>query len=81
MSKKTISKTNIKKVLDILEETYPEAECALDHVNVFQLLVAVVLSAQTTDVSVNKVTPALFAKYPDAEHLAAAEQADVGEIV
>ena len=81
MSKKTISKTNIKKVLDILEETYPEAECALDHVNVFQLLVAVVLSAQTTDVSVNKVTPALFAKYPDAEHLAAAEQADVAEII
>ncbi len=81
MSKKTISKTNIKKVLDILEETYPEAECALDHVNVFQLLVAVVLSAQTTDVSVNKVTPALFAKYPDAEQLAAAEQADVAEII
>ena len=52
-------------VLDILEETYPEAECALDHRNVFELVVAVALSAQTTDVSVNKVTPMLFEKYPD----------------
>ena len=81
MSKKTISKTDILKVLDILEEIYPDAECALDHVNVFQLLVAVVLSAQTTDVSVNKVTPALFAKYPDPEHLAEADQSDVAEII
>ena len=81
MSKNTISKTDILKVLDILEETYPDAECALDHVNVFQLLVAVVLSAQTTDVSVNKVTPALFAKYPDAAHLAEAQQSDVMEII
>ena len=58
-----VKEQDINKILDILEETYPEAECALDHINVFQLLVAVVLSAQTTDKSVNKVTPVLFEKY------------------
>lgn len=68
-------------VLDILEETYPEAECALDHRNVFELVVAVALSAQTTDVSVNKVTPMLFEKYPDAAALADANQEDVIDII
>ncbi|MEE1037545.1 MAG: endonuclease III [Eubacterium sp.] len=68
-------------VLDILEETYPEAECALDHKNVFELVVAVALSAQTTDVSVNKVTPKLFEKYPNAEDLAKANQEDVIDII
>ena len=53
-----IEKEKIKEVLDILEDTYPEAECALDHKDVFQLIVAVALSAQTTDKSVNLVTPA-----------------------
>ena len=71
----------IKEVLDILEDTYPEAECALDHQNVFQLIVAVALSAQTTDKSVNLVTPALFEKYPDAEALAAAEPEEVSEYI
>lgn len=68
-------------VLDILEETYPEAECALNHNDVFELLVAVALSAQTTDVSVNKVTPMLFEKYPDAYAMAEAKQDDVIEII
>ena len=81
MDKKTINKNDIPKVLDILEETYPDAECALDHYNVFELLVAVVLSAQTTDVSVNKVTPELFSKYPDAKALSEANQDDVMEII
>ena len=71
----------IKEVLDILEDTYPEAECALDHQDVFQLIVAVALSAQTTDKSVNLVTPALFEKYPDAEALAAAEPEEVSEYI
>lgn len=71
----------IKEVLDILEDTYPEAECALDHQNVFQLIVAVALSAQTTDKSVNLVTPALFEKYPDAEALGAAEPEEVSEYI
>ena len=62
-----LEKDKIKEVLDKLEEAYPEAECALHHQNVFQLIVAVALSAQTTDKSVNVVTPALFERYPDAE--------------
>lgn len=76
-----IEKEKIKEVLDILENTYPEAECALDHGDVFQLIVAVALSAQTTDKSVNQVTPALFAAYPDAEALAAAEPEEVAEYI
>lgn len=74
-------KDRVNKVLDILEETYPEAECALEHRNVFQLLVAVALSAQTTDVSVNKVTPDLFEKYPTAYELAQADENDVIDII
>ena len=58
-----VKDSDINKILDILEETYPEAECALKHVNTYQLIVAVVLSAQTTDKAVNLVTPALFEKY------------------
>lgn len=72
---------DIKTILDILENTYPEAECALDHINVFQLIVAVALSAQTTDKSVNLVTPALFERYPDAYALAAAEPDEVPEYI
>ena len=71
-----VKSENIKEILDRLEAQYPEAECALDHQNVFQLIVAVALSAQTTDKSVNQVTPDLFAKYPDAVSLAAAEPAE-----
>ncbi|MFR4218657.1 MAG: endonuclease III domain-containing protein, partial [[Clostridium] innocuum] len=48
------------EILDILEEMFPDAHCELEHKNPFELLVAVVLSAQTTDAAVNKVTPALF---------------------
>ncbi len=76
-----MQKEDIIQVLDILAETYPEAKCALDHVNTFELLVAVVLSAQTTDKSVNRVSPQLFAKYPDAKSLSAAKQEDVEEII
>ena len=76
-----MQKNDIIRTLDILAETYPDAKCALDHVNVFQLLVAVVLSAQTTDKSVNKVTPELFERYPDAASLAEADQRSVEEII
>ena len=76
-----VKSENIKEILDRLEAQYPEAECALDHQNVFQLIVAVALSAQTTDKSVNQVTPDLFAKYPDAVSLAAAEPAEVEEYI
>lgn len=56
-----------------LAETYPEATCELDHSNAFELLVATILSAQCTDARVNLVTPVLFARYPTAEDLAAAD--------
>jgi endonuclease-3 len=64
-----------------LAELYPDAVCELDHGNAFELLVATILSAQTTDVRVNMVTPTLFARYPDAYALAAANPRDVEEIV
>ncbi len=76
-----MEKEKVNKILDILEETYPEAECALRHKNVFELIIAVALSAQTTDVSVNKVTPALFEAYPDAKALSSASQEDVQKYI
>lgn len=78
---KRIKKEQTADVINKLEMMHPEAACALDHRSRFELLVAVVLSAQTTDVSVNKVTPALFERYPDPESLAAADPADVAEII
>jgi len=69
------------QLYDILAATYPDAHCALDHANPFQLLVATILSAQCTDKRVNMVTPSLFARYPDAAALAAARQEDVEEII
>jgi endonuclease-3 len=65
----------------ILAETYPDAHCELNFENPFQLLVATVLSAQTTDVRVNLTTPELFAKYPGPEELAAANPEDVEAIL
>lgn len=64
-----------------LKTLYPRASIALRYETDFQLLVAVILSAQTTDVGVNKVTPALFERYPTPEALAAADPADVEAIV
>ena len=72
---------DIKLILDRLEENYPDAECALVHQNVYQLIVAVALSAQTTDKSVNIITPALFEKYPTAADLAVAEVGEVEEYI
>lgn len=64
-------------VLARLQELHPDAHCDLDHRNAFELLCATVLSAQTTDVAVNKLTPALFARYPNAAALAKAEPAEL----
>jgi endonuclease III len=60
---------------------YPDAHCELDFTNPFELLIATVLSAQTTDVRVNMVTPTLFAKYPTPADLASANRADVEAII
>jgi len=72
---------DVPATLARLEATYPDAHCELDHADAFQLLVATVLSAQSTDVGVNKATPALFAAYPDARALAAADGEDVERLV
>ena len=60
---------------------YPDARCELDHRNAYELLTATILSAQTTDVRVNLVTPALFARYPVPADLAAADPSEVGELI
>ena len=74
-------RTHAALVLDRLLERYPDAHCALDFTNPFELLCATILSAQCTDKRVNMVTPALFARYPDARALAAARQEDVEELI
>lgn len=64
-----------------LERRYGPVECFLDHENPFRLTIAVLLSAQTTDAQVNKVTPELFEKWPDPERLAGASYAEVCEAI
>ncbi|MBR0114944.1 MAG: endonuclease III [Firmicutes bacterium] len=76
-----LDKKEIEELVQRMMEAYPDARCALDHGDRFQLLVAVVLSAQTTDISVNKVTPALFAKAPDAFAMAAMPEEEISEII
>ena len=68
-------------IINALNELYPDAHCELNYRNDFELLIAVSLSAQTTDVRVNSVTPELFSRYPGPKELAEAEQADVEEII
>ncbi len=65
----------------LLGELYPDAHCELDHADPLQLLVATVLSAQSTDRRVNTVTPVLFARYPDAAALAGADRAELEELI
>jgi len=70
-----------RKISRILAETYPDARCELDFENPFQLIVAVVLSAQCTDVRVNMTTPDLFARYPTPEDMAVANPAELEELI
>lgn len=65
----------------ILTERHPDARCELDHGSPLQLLVATILSAQCTDERVNQVTPALFARYPSAADYAAADRAELEELI
>ncbi len=64
-----------------LRRAHPDAHCELDHENAFQLIVATVLSAQSTDVAVNRVTPELFRRYPTPQKLAKADPASVQELL
>ncbi len=74
-------KQRAKKILSLLKKEYPQAKTALTHKNPFQLLVAVILSAQCTDKQVNKVTPSLFAKYKTPEDFANAPLEDLQHAV
>lgn len=76
-----LSKKKVAEAVKILEEMYPMADCELQFGSVFQLLVAVVLSAQTTDKSVNKVTEVLFASHPDAKAIAAMAEDELQQIL
>ena len=81
MPRKTKAQERAPETYRRLRVIHPDAHCELVHATPFQLLVATVLSAQTTDVLVNKVTPHLFARYPDARTLAAADPAEVGRFL
>jgi endonuclease III len=70
-----------RKINRILAETYPDARCELDFDGPFQLIAAVVLSAQCTDVRVNLTTPALFARYPTPDDMAAADPAELEALI
>ena len=70
---KAKKKARTEEIIRRLHVEHPDAHCALDHRNAYELLVATILSAQCTDERVNQVTPALFEKYPDARALAVAE--------
>ena len=74
-------KGRARVVHDRLAVLYPDAECELVHDGAFQLLAATILSAQCTDVRVNQVTPALFARFPDAAVMALADPAEVEALI
>lgn len=74
-------KKSSDEILDTLSEMFPDAKCELIHQSTFQLLIAVILSAQTTDASVNRVTPKLFERYPDASSLGDAAVEDVEKLI
>jgi len=76
-----MDKNNISKLCAILKKAYPDADCSLDHKDPFQLLIATILSAQCTDERVNRVTPALFKKYPGPAEMAAAPVSDLEKLV
>ena len=77
MAKPRTSKGRAQRTNDRLAREYPDAVCELDHRNAFELLAATILSAQATDVGVNKATPGLFARFPDPWSLAEVEPEDV----
>ena len=79
--RKKVTKAVAAKELAILERAYPHAETALHYTNPYELIIAVILSAQCTDARVNMTTPTLFKKYPTAQKLAKAKQEDVEKII
>jgi endonuclease-3 len=71
----------IAAILDALRQTYPNVVCALTHRNAFELTIATILSAQTTDVGVNKATPELFKRFPTPQALASASLSEIEPLI
>lgn len=71
----------VEEILQYLDEMYPDAHCELVHHNNYEMAVAVILSAQTTDASVNKVTPELFRRFPDLQSLAEGSLKDIEDCI
>ena len=76
-----LSKTKTIEAVQTMGDLFPDAHCELNHRNAFELLIATILSAQATDVGVNKVTPKLFERFPTPAHLAAASAEEVIECI
>lgn len=74
-------KNEVINIIEILKNTYPDAKCSLNFDSPFQMMVAVMLSAQCTDDRVNMITPELFRKYPTAEKMANATIEEIAEII
>ena len=77
-------KAKVERAVEVcrrLDEKYGPVECFLDHTNPFRLVISVLLSAQTTDAQVNRVTPELFRRFPTPEAMAAASPEEVAEII
>lgn len=74
-------KERARLAVELFKKEYPDAICSLDYTDAFQLLIATRLSAQCTDARVNMVTPALFARFPDAKSMASAEIGEVEELI
>lgn len=79
MTDNLLTSEETTKVIQAMGQLFPEAKAELNHDSPFQLLIAVILSAQTTDVGVNKVTPGLFEAYPTPEALMQADREDIME--
>jgi endonuclease-3 len=79
--KKQKSEKNTGEIIERLAESYPAAECALNHSDPFQLLSATILSAQCTDKRVNQVTPELFSRFPDPQEMAEAAPEELEELI
>ena len=76
-----LSKIKTIEAVQTMGDLFPDAHCELNHRNAFELLIATILSAQATDVGVNKVTPKLFERFPTPAHLAAAREEAVIECI
>ena len=76
-----MNKNNLNKIIEYFEKRYPNPRPALEYGSNYQLLVAVILSAQCTDERVNKITPELFSKYPTLESYCQADEKDIERII